>query len=312
MYEPLAAILLGFILITMSSRGALKSLVKLSRHFGMGEFLISFVVLGVASIAPELFIGVIAALEGASPLGFGVAIGSNVADLSLIIGLVALAGSGIPLRKPTIKQTRGLLLTTALPVLLILGGTLSRIDGALLVLAFIGYLAHLFKQRATRNTNFIDDGINVYTEGIILITCITGLLFSAELISQAAQEMSSLLGAPLVFIGTLIAAGTCLPELTFSIHAVHRHHPDLGFGDIIGNVIADCLFTTGIIALIQPIQPAKLFFALFAGGAMLFNALILFFYLGKHKGITRNAGILLVSVYILFLIAQVLVENALI
>src|SRR3989344_7340606 len=149
-------ILLGFIAITLSARQAMKSVIAISRHYRVPEFTISFLLVGIISILPELSIGVNSALNGTGNFGLGIVLGSNIADLTLVLGIVALASRGIRVEEFIIKQSAVFISFVAPPLVLLLDGELSRLDGILLVGVFAAYVAWMFLSRRTLSPSVRD------------------------------------------------------------------------------------------------------------------------------------------------------------
>jgi cation:H+ antiporter len=108
---------------------------------------------------------------------------------------------------------------------------------------------------------------------------------------------------PLFVVGVVVAVGTCLPELAFAIRSCNKKHCGIGLGNILGNVLADSMLTIGVIALIEPIKPAFVVPPLFTGVVMVVSALIVYV-LSRDGVLDRKDGLLLVSIFVIFLIAQ--------
>jgi cation:H+ antiporter len=305
----LGLILLGFVVLTQSASIAIKIIVKLAHYFGVSEFIVSFLLVGIISIFPELTIGIISAIEGKASLGLGVVIGSNIADLTLIMGIVALTAHSIRLHESTIKEIKVLLFAVALPSLLIFDGELSRIDGAILVAAFIAYVFLLLKNNK-RNANEVvrKHPLNLPKEIAILFLAIGALLLAGHFITSAAEQLSNQLSFPIFFIGSIIAIGTCLPELSVAVKATQKKHGELGFGDVLGNVFADSMASIGIIALIQPIKLQYPTLTLISSLLMLFGILFLMILFAFKKRITKSDGLLLIALYAVLLAVQFFAE----
>ncbi len=92
-------------------------------------------------------------------------------------------------------------------------------------------------------------------ETVILLSSLALLLVGGDLVSEGAQDISLLLALSLSIVGVVVGVGTCLPELSFALRAAKKNHCEIDLGNILGNVLADCLMAIGIIALIQPIKP---------------------------------------------------------
>ncbi len=309
-FLQLAWIVIGLVVLAKSAEQAIRRLVKLARHFGVSEFSISFILVGMVAIFPELSIGISSALQGDASLALGVVLGSNVADVTLVVGIVALAGNGIRVEKKTAQQLAWFLLPMALPVFLLLDGVLSRLDGFILLAAFGTYAVYLLKLRPPRRVR-LKTKANVWKEGVLLLLSLAVLLLAGNVVAGNAENVSKGVGLPLVFLGTLLAVGTCLPELTFAVESSWKKHSELGLGNIFGNVLADCMLTLGIVAVLQPIQPAYPQLALVSGGFAVAATVLIVGFAGGKKNISKQDGMLLIVLYGTFLVLQTFLEKML-
>ena len=215
--QEIIAIAAGFCLLTLSSRVAVKSLVKISRHFSIPEFVISFLLVGVIAILPELSIGINSALAGSPNFGLGIVFGSNIADLTLVLGTVALASGGLKVHQYSIRNVWLFLFSVTLPVLLLLDGEISRIDGLVLLLGFITYVfIMLYDRNSWPHNHSLRQSADLPFELITVLVALAALFFAGDIVTNAAQSLSALAGIPIFFLGTIVAVGTCLPELNFA------------------------------------------------------------------------------------------------
>ncbi|MFH1107135.1 MAG: hypothetical protein V1787_04535 [Candidatus Micrarchaeota archaeon] len=313
----LAVIAIGFLFLTKSSEEAIKRLVRLARHFEVTEFAISFLVVGIVAIFPELSIGINSALAGESSFGLGIVLGSNVADLTLIVGVIALTAGGIKLHKQTLANMKYFLIPLALPMALLWDGRLSQFDGFILIMAFAAYVAiflsqrpaHPAKEKKARNWRYILKEVAVLAVSLVI------LLGSGKIITDASHELSLALSLPLMFIGMVLAIGTCLPELSVAFRASQQNHGELGLGNIFGNVLADCMLTLGVIAVISPIKPQYPLLAITSGVASILAVLLILWLLsrkGEKNTLSQKDGIILVAFYASYLGVQTILENALV
>lgn len=272
--------------------------------FRLSEFVTSFVIAGVIAVLPEMSIGVLAAVEGTSSLGFGVILGSNVADLTLVIGAVALFAGELQLDSDALKSVRVSFLAVVLPVLLFIDGEVSRIDGVILLLGFMLYLFTLLRtKRDGQAVAGEKRKLRFVLEFLVLAVSMAILFAGASLITENSQELSSSLGLPLFLVGAVVAVGTCLPELAFALRACNKKHCGLGLGNILGNVLADSMLTIGIIALIQPIKP-RFLVSPFSTGVFVAISMLLVYALSRDGVLDRKDGALLVIVYAIFIVMQ--------
>lgn len=310
MLFSIALILASFIILAKASSEAIKRVISLSRHFGVSEFAVSFLLIGVVAVLPELFIGIISALEGSPSFGLGVVIGSNIADMTLVVGLVALSAYSLRLHKSTLKEIRVLILVVALPLVLLFDGELSRADGLVLIISFFAYIRFIIQKHNVKCPPLGKDDVAVGKELFILAISLSALLVSAHLITGSAKDLSIAFSLPVFFIGLLVAVGTCLPELMVSLQATRKKHGELGFGDILGNVFADCMATLGVIALISPVKFEYPLLAILSSFLMLASIIILVSMFQLKNQISRKEGILLIALYIIFTLLQFYAEIA--
>lgn len=307
-FVDLGLLLLGLLLVAKSSELAVKSLVKLARAFGLSEFTISFLIIGVASILPELSLGVISALEGTPSLGLGIIFGSNIADLTIILGIVAMYAGGIKVESKSVASNLPFLFLSALPVLLLIDGELSRLDGVILLVAFFVHALRLVKERnpLSKTLEALKHHRSDFLDCLVIAAVsITVLFLAAFLVSSVAIKISHAILLPVVLVGIIIALGTCLPELSFSLQSLRRNHPELGLGDIVGNVITDATLTLGIIALITPIEGSTT--ALIAGMLMVAASVLAVIFMKTGARLSRKEGVVLIIVYVAFLVTQVFI-----
>lgn len=303
-------LVLGFVFLSYSAAEAIRRVVKISRLLGVSEAAVSFAIVGTMAILPEFSIGVNSALEGNSSLGLGLVFGSNIADLTLVIGLVALAARKITLKKAVIEHSNMLLALAAMPLVFLFDGEISRAEGFLLVASFFLYVLYILKTKNSHSNTFFSVASKNLGIDFIVLACAVGvLLVSGHFIAQAAGELSFFLSVPVFFVGILLAIGTCLPELTLAVQASNKNHAELGLGDILGNVFADATLTLGVIALISPIKPGHAGIALASGAIMVIALFIVLALFRNRESISRKEGMIVIMLYIVFLAAQFLLEK---
>ncbi len=306
-WQNLAMIVIGFIVLVFASRVAIKSIARISRHFSAPEFTVSFILFGILSTLPEFSVAINSAISNSSSFGLGVLLGSNIADLTLVIGLVAIASGGISIHKFVLKNVVTFSPLVVLPLLLLFDGELSRLDGAVLVAAFFAYLWIIISKHpksAARKEN-----ANLPAEVVVVLLSIAVIFTAGNLVSENAVMFSSAIGIPIFFLGVLVAIGTCMPELNFAVQASKTRHGDMAFGDILGNVFADSLLSIGVVAMINPIRPAPHVLAVLGAGIMALSMLFLVLLVRKSGKISRATGFGLVLVYIVVLLIQIFAEQ---
>ena len=292
----LVASILGLV---KSAEFAIKNASELARKIGVSEFAVSFFIVSILSCFPEATVSVISAIENKPEFGLGTLLGSNVADLTLVFGLVAIfSKKGIEVKNKLIRSEFLLIIMLFAPVILGVDGHLSRLDGILLISC--GAIFFLITTINTKLTNRVREKIEareVIKKLTFLGVAIAGLIISGHYTLEFAVEIAKELQIPSFLIAlTVVSIGTCMPELIFSIKAVRENHQSLALGDILGTVIIDATVIIGILALLSPFEfNPKI--ATITGGSMLISGMILMIAMNKEKGISKNMGIVLLIIY---------------
>jgi cation:H+ antiporter len=287
---------------------------RLAKILKFPEFLVSFFIIALISVLPEATISIISAINGKPELGLGTLLGSNVADLTLVFGIVALFSSrGIKVKSKILSNNFYYLMLLLFPLILGFDGRFSRIDGSILVLVGILYFINIYMQSNKFHKKFNYTKKSPFLKSLIFLIISLGiLLLCAYFTVKFAVNFAYDANIPTILIGiTILAFGTCLPELIFSIKAVRKNHDSLALGDILGTVITDATIILGIVALISPFDynPFNIYLI---GTAMFLAGLLVTIFMKSEKSINKKEGILLILFYILFVFVEFFVNNVLI
>lgn len=296
----------------MVVRGALlatEHATKLAQSFRLSAYTVGFIVIAIISILPETFISVNAALTGNASFGFGMLLGSNVADLTLVVALiVVLAGRALRIESKILKSHTFYPYILTLPIVLGLDGYLTRAEGITLIIAgFVFYILALKQdKKETYHDNTPPEG---RLESLLFLTLSMGLLLiGSHFTVSSATEIASSLGVSPVLIGMLIVSlGTTLPEFVFSLKAVKAQKDSLAVGDILGTVLADATIVIGLIALIHPFSfPQTIVYI--AGVFMVSSSFILFSFMRSGRQVTRREASVLIILWITFVLIESIVH----
>lgn len=290
-----------------------KSLIKIAKFLGWKEFVLSFLVMAFIGSLPNLFVGISSALHGIPQLSFGDVVGGNVVDLTLAIALAALfAKDGIPAKSKTVHRTLLFTIIAAMmPILLIWDGTLSRMDGILLITLFFIYVGWLFSKKerfakACEDNAPITQSFKASFSGLfkILLSLII-FAVAAEGIVRSARYFADTFNWPLVMIGLFIVGiGNCTPEIFFAISAAKKRMEWMVLGDLMGTIVAPATLVLGIVSLISPIHIDD--FSPF-GVARIFTFIAIFFFFTFIKNdskISKKEAMVLLFVYIAFILTE--------
>jgi cation:H+ antiporter len=245
---------LGLILLIKGSDYFVEAASRVAKGFGVSEFIIALVLASIATTLPEVTVSAISSYQGKPDIALGNAIGSALANIALILGVSALLRP-LKVEKSAWKNALFMIGVTAYAGLLMYDGTISRLDGASLIMIYFGFLYYLYRKHMTLEElpeggrgNPRRDALIMFGSGILVVT-------GAKLVVDSAVTIARAFGVPEVVIGlTMVSIGTSLPEFTNSLMATIKRLPNISVGNIIGANILDVLMVIGIAALINPIR----------------------------------------------------------
>jgi len=308
MLLDIAFFITATIVLAVSGYGSVKYLTKLAMFLKTSTFVLGFIVMGIITSLPELFVSINAGLIKNSALALGTIMGANIADLTLIGGITVLLARFIRVREKILQKNTARMLYVALLFLILgfLGNGFSRIDGAILILAFIVYAIYMFKE-SRRYKKGVEDHITRFSSvlyTVLFLASVAALFISSTYVAKYGTIISIELNLPPIFIGLFfIALGTTLPELVFSIEAIRQKQPEMAIGDLIGSVVANSTIIIGTAALISPIYANFLLF-LTSAAFMLVCVFLFFSFMVSSKHLDWREGLALLLFYVLFLIVE--------
>jgi len=300
-------------LLVLSGKWLVNSLTRIAKFLGWKEFVVAFFTIALGSSLPDLFVGILSAFKKIPQLSLGDVIGGNIFDLTIVVALAAfLSREGLSAPSRTVQGSSIFTISAALlPLILILDGKLSRVDGFLLLLTFVFYVFWLFQkeERFKKVYNGVPEikGWKYFLKDLgLLITSIIFLALGAKGIVESSSFFAKSLNFPLIFIGIFIVGiGNCLPETFFSIQAARKGQDWMILGNLMGGVMITATLVLGTVALICPIQFFD--FSILAVGRffLILSAIFFLIFLRTGRKITRREAVILFSIYLLFLISQI-------
>jgi cation:H+ antiporter len=306
----LALFLASLFLLVKSADYATRYSSRLARSLHLSEFIISFFIVAVISVSPEAAVSVISAIEGVPEFGLGTLLGSNVADLTLVLGIVVLVSfKGVSVKSEILREDYYYLALLLAPIILGLDGFYSRIDGLMLVLSGLLFFYTLSLESKMFRRHIKIKNRSALKNLILLVLSLGLLLVSAVCTVNFGIGFAEDVQLPPILVGlTIVSIGTCLPELLFSIRAVRTKHDELALGDILSTVIIDATIILGITALISPFH-FKAAIIYITGLAMFLAGLLTVVFITTGKILTKKEGIYLLFFYIAYLIVEFVSNN---
>ncbi|SMF16881.1 calcium/sodium antiporter [Pseudobacteriovorax antillogorgiicola] len=258
------ALLLGLVVLIFSADKFVLGAANVARHYKMSPLLIGMLIIGFGTSAPEILISFMSALDGKPALALGNAYGSNIANIALILGVTALI-SPIAVHSSIVRKEIPILLgITALSIALIIDFKLSRVDGIILLAAFIVLMIWTVKTSKSSPQDELGQEVNQdlgdspLPLGKALLFLLGGLIFlliSSRMMVYGAVGIAQIWGLDELVIGlTVVAIGTSLPELASSVTAALKGEPDLALGNVLGSNLFNTLAVVGISASIAEID----------------------------------------------------------
>ena len=276
----------GLILLIVGSNYLLKSAVDLSVKLNLSKVVIGLTVVSFATSAPELLISLSSALKGSADIAISNVIGSNIANLGLVLGTV-LCFTKIKIPQSNIKYDWTFLMLISLVFLFFINDlTVSRPEGLFLFSALVTFLFFIVKIREDEDAEEIKLSAtsNIKILSLIVISSIL-LYFGSELFVNSSIYFAEYFGVSERVIGlTLVAIGTSLPELVTSLVAIYKSELDISIGNIIGSNIFNILAVIGLTSIITDLNILSERILSFDVYVMIFFSFILiFFYLSDKK-----------------------------
>ncbi len=310
MIQSILFVVIGFVLLVVGGEYLVRSSVALSFRLQLSKMVIGLTVVSFATSAPELLVSLQAALGGSADLSLSNVIGSNIANIGLVLGITALIGP-LVIDKDFYKFNWPVmvLLSFVLYVFLINDGVLSRVEGLVLLGSLLVYLVLLIR-RARKATDTaveeVDDALEKVSNFKMIIWLVIGgvaLYFGSELLVTGAKDIATTMGVSEAVIGlTMVAVGTSVPELAASVIAALKKEKAISLGNLIGSNIFNIASVLGVTSLIQPIKVVDtrlmdidVFWML--GFAMILLPLAL---VPKKMTLGRGKGFLIFAAYCVF------------
>jgi len=302
-------VILGLLLLVVGGEFLVRSSVALSFKFNISKLVIGMTVVSFATSAPELFVSLNAALTGSPAIAINNVIGSNIANIGLVLGITALISSfGVDKQFYKFNWPVMMLFSIALYYFLSNDNQLTAIEGGILFISLLVFLFLLIKRSGNgNNVENVDGSLAIVSNFKIVVWLIIGtvaLYFGSEWLVDGAKELARSVGITDGVIGvTMIAIGTSIPELSASVIAALKQEKAISLGNLIGSNIFNIGSVLGITSMIKTIpitEPQILTRDIF--WMLAFSAvLILLILLPKKLQISRYKGFLLLVAYSIFI-----------
>ncbi len=309
MWFDLSLILIGLILLFYGGDVLVSSSIRIARHFSLPPFVIGATIMGFGTSAPELCVSLLAAISGSPEVSLGNVVGSNIANIGLVLGITALLAPVAIDPRRFKKESLPLLLATGLLLIMTWNQMLSRVEGLVLLACILTYLVRaITSKEEAEESDFEDESRYFPASGLGIqlgLVCggLTGLVLGAHWMVQGAVSIARANGISEWLIGiTIVAVGTSLPEIISSTLSALKGHGEMALGNVFGSNIFNITMVLGATASIQPLEiisPIKMDMVYCAGITLILMALIM----RKHRLLKLEGGILLAG-YVCYIVVK--------
>lgn len=314
MISSVLFIIIGLVCLVKGGDWLVDGSVSIAQHIGLSPMVIGLTIVAFGTSAPELLVSMQSAMCGNSGIALGNVVGSNIANIALILGLTA-AIAPIPARIETFKRDMPfmLLCTLALTLITFFIGTINRVEGIIgiiLLVLFVVYQIRTSKQEQSP----ADDTQSKKTKSLwfsilLIVISLVLLKFGAQWLVNGATAIAKSFGVSDRIIGlTIVALGTSLPELFASVIAARKGAVDLAVGNVIGSNIFNIMCVLGLSGAISPINDIDSGF-MTDSLWMLGLSIMLWIMLRTKYELSRWEGWLFLVIYLLFLCTSILPET---
>lgn len=313
-------LIVGFVLLIKGADFFVDGASKLAVIMSIPPIIVGLTIVSFGTSAPEATISIIAALEGSSDISLGNVVGSNILNITLVVGVAAFL---YPLNvgSKTVKREIPFTFLSGVVLLILISDTffrnmpnvIDRSDGVILLLFLGGFLVYVFKTAAKSRQETVDnreESTADYSVGksiLVTVVGLAGIIFGGNLVVENATTIAYSFGMSEALVGlTIIAIGTSLPELVTSVTAAIKKQSEIAVGNIVGSNIFNVLFVLGAASAIEPLPVnAKVFTDMFI---MLILTALLFVFSKTDYRIGKREGIFLVLVYLVYL-TYIIIRN---
>jgi cation:H+ antiporter len=302
----------GLALLFLGGEGLVRGSVRIAERLGISKLLIGLVIVGFGTSMPELLVSMKAALAGTPEIALGNVVGSNIANVLLIVGMAAVITPILGWERTAVREALVAALVSLAAFALVQGEVITKLEGITMLVVLAGYLflSYWLEKRDPQAKTFQHEAEEFediplprpWLAPVLALGGIVALVFGADMLIEGAVNIARDFAVPDAVIGlSLVAIGTSLPELATAIVAAIRRHYDVVLGNVIGSNIFNILAILGVTVVIQPIEVSARFREIDTP-VMLGSALLLLALLFVTKTIGRLWGFLMLALYAAYMV----------
>ncbi|MHC1584999.1 MAG: calcium/sodium antiporter [Candidatus Syntropharchaeia archaeon] len=292
----------GFVLLVKGADFLIEGSSSLAKRFGVSQLIIGLTIVAFGTSLPEFAVNVLSAIKGETEIALGNVVGSNIANILLVLGLSTMVFP-FPIQKSTVRKEIPFNIFSAFVLFLMAINTITRAEGMIMLLFFVIFMLYTFKTMKSDTERVrIKEEIKPQITVLMIIGGLMGIFLGGKWVVEGAVAIARALGVSEFMISiTMVAFGTSLPELITSLIAAIKKNSDLAVGNVIGSNVFNVFYVLGISALITPIASPS-----FAETDLLFLIfvsflLFIFMFIGEKNKLERWQGGTMVLLYVLYI-----------
>ncbi len=311
--EALIQVIIGLVMLVLGGEGLVRGAVSIAKNFGVPTLIIGLTIVSFGTSAPEMFISVQAVLTNHPDIALGNIIGSNIANILLVLGVTAMIYP-IAVDAKLVKRDAPLMLVATCLFLFfcMTNQMLGRFEALIFLGIVIAYTVHIFhsvkrgdeQEMLEELEGETDIEMSAWKSILFIVAGCSVLVFGSKILVAGASILAANIGVPEAVIGlTVLAVGSSAPELVTAVVAARRQHADLAIGNIVGSNLFNITVIGGVAGLVSPIPVASQFLETEIWIMLMVTVALIAFMLSGRR-ISKNEGIILFTGYICYNVWQ--------
>lgn len=300
-------LIIGFAMLVKGADWFVDGAAGIASKLKIPQLVIGLTIVAMGTSAPEAAVSITASLKGNSGIAIGNVVGSNILNVLLILGIMALIVN-VAIQKSTlmVEIPYMIVITLVLMGMGMTGGQVSRPEGGILWVLFIAYFGYMFYLTKNKKDEEVEEKRSGWKLLLFMVIGIVLIVMGSNFTVDGATEIARAIGISERFIGlTIVAFGTSLPELVTSVTAAKKGNADIAIGNIVGSNIFNILFILGTTALITPIPYESAF--LIDGAVAVATGIVLWLAVFRKLELRRGWGIIMLCLYAAYFIYLLLI-----
>lgn len=313
-------LIIGFVLLIKGADYFVEGASNIAVKLNVSPLLVGLTIVALGTSSPEATVAILAALEGSPGVVLGNVIGSNIVNITVVVGLTALIAP-LTVQSETVRKEIPFAMLAAIVLMILMADValqgaganiINRGDGIIILLFFSVFLYYVFEMARKNRSSTVekvdaDTGESWLKNILFTIGGLAAIIIGGEMVVSSATEIALSLGMSEALVGlTIVAIGTSLPEIMTSVTAALKGKGDMAIGNVVGSNIFNIFFVTGTASTVAPIAAeSKLFFD---GWVMVGLTVLLLIFSRTHFKIGRREGAVLLLAYIAYLV-YIIIRN---